>query len=102
MAGVSIPYDRSTLRPPMARDTKPVAGQSVNGVQILWAKLSPAASVLGMFGYFLLLGSIAAVVITGQFPWFVVAPLTILLSVAYFDHVEKKEARRSSQGGSRD
>ena len=63
-------------------------------VHIHWAKLSPAASALGMFGYFLLLGSIAVVVITKQFPWFTIAPITILLAVAYFRHVEKNELRR--------
>jgi len=53
-----------------------------------------------MVGYFLLLGSLAVVVITGQFPWFAVAPVTILLSVAYFRHVEAKEARRWTRDGS--
>ena len=53
-----------------------------------------------MVGYFLLLGSLAVVVVTGEFPWFTVAPITILLSVAYFRHVEAKDARFYSQNGS--
>lgn len=64
-----------------------------------WAQLSPVAFVLTMVGYFLLLGSLAVIVVTGQFPWFTVAPVTILLSVTYFRHVEAKEARRWAQEG---
>jgi hypothetical protein len=77
-----------------------LAGQTrpFSWLRLAWEKLSPAATVLGMFGYFLLLGSVAVVVVTEQFPWFTLAPITVLLLVAYFRYVDEKEARRSSQG----
>lgn len=52
--------------------------------------------VLVMFAYFLGLGSIAIVAVGGQFPWFTVAPATVLLLVTYFRHVEATYARNSS------
>ena len=100
MAGINAPYGRSTPRPPTAGKGNLVASGPRTSSQPIWAKLSPGASVLAMFGYFLLLGSVAVVVITGQFPWFTLAPVTILLSIAYFRHVDEKEARRSVGDGS--
>jgi hypothetical protein len=44
----------------------------------------------------------AVVVVTQQFPWFIVAPLGFLLAVAYFRHLEATEARGSSRNVSRD
>ena len=43
-----------------------------------------------MLGYFLGLASIAVVLVGGQFPWFTAAPATILLSIAYFRHLDAK------------
>lgn len=62
-----------------------------------WSELSPTAFVLGMAGYFLLLGSIAVVVLSNQFPWFMAAPITILLAVAYLRHGEAKRAQDKSR-----
>jgi len=97
MAGINVPYHRSILRSTTGGDRS--GPRSPGGIwqHLPWAKLSPAAFVLGIFGYFMLLGSVAVVVITHQFPWFTVAPVTILSALAYFRHVEAKEARRSSR-----
>lgn len=54
------------------------------------ARLNPHESVLVMTGYFLLLGSMAVVVMTQQFPWFMVAPSLIMLGCAYLRHADKK------------
>jgi len=97
MAGMNVPYDRSTLQPPIAGDQIPLATRRCSDWRAAWATRSPSASVLGMFLYFLLLGSVAVVVVTEQFPWFALGPVTILLTVAYFRHLDAKEARRSSQ-----
>lgn len=51
---------------------------------------------LTMLGYFLGLASIAVVVIGGQFPWFTLTPTIILLSIAYFRHLEVKFKQESS------
>jgi len=93
-----VPYDLSKLRQKMGGDRNPLASQPATWWRTPWAKLSPAASILGMSAYFLLLGSVAVVVITEQFPWFIVAPATILLTIGYFRHVEATEARRSHRG----
>lgn len=97
MAGIHVPFDRSTLRRPRMHGRQSRNPISSPWLRKHWDQLSPVASVLGMVGYFLLLGSVAVIVITGQFPWFTVAPVTILLSVAYFRYVEAKEARRWAQ-----
>ena len=99
MATITFPYHRSTQRPQIEGDRNRVGFRLGSWLHVHWAKLSPAAYVLVMFGYFLLLGSIAVVVITKQFPWFTIAPITILLAVAYIRHVEKNELRRLSQDG---
>ena len=40
-------------------------------------------SVMLVWGYFLILASISVVVISGQFPWFTLAPATGLLMAAH-------------------
>jgi len=60
-----------------------------NLMQVRVAKLNLNESVLVM-AVFLLLGSIAVVAITRQFPWFMLAPSVILLSFAYLRHAEKR------------
>ena len=97
MAGMNVPYDRSTMQPPMAGHGLPLASRRGSRWRAVWSKLSPAESVLGMFLYFLVLGSVAVVVVTEQFPWFTLGPVTILLTVAYFRHLDAKDARRSPQ-----
>ena len=49
-----------------------------------------------MLGYFLGLASIAVVLVAGQFPWFTAAPATVLLSIAYFRHLDAKYERELS------
>jgi hypothetical protein len=51
-----------------------------------------------MFAYFLGLASIAVVVVTGQFPWFTLAPGIVILMVAHFRRTEEKYRRKASSG----
>ena len=97
MATINVPYDRSNLRSPMLGEHTALQTRPLAWLRVAWGKLSPAATVLGMFGYLLLLGSLAVVVVTDQFPWFTLAPVTILLLAAYFRYVDEKEARRSAR-----
>jgi hypothetical protein len=83
----------------VAARAAPQAGSSVlRSLQAFWAISEPAAAVLGMFAYLLVLGSVAVVLVTGRFPWFTVAPAVILLGAA---HVRHLEARWERQGGTR-
>ena len=54
-------------------------------------------SFLWMAAYFLALGSVAVVALSGQFPWFTLAPLTVLLMFLHFRRVETKLRRQSSR-----
>jgi hypothetical protein len=67
----------------------------------LGARSDAAAAVLGMFLYFLMLGSVAVVVVTGQFPWFTVAPAALLLAAAHVHRVEARWARQAAAGRER-
>lgn len=49
-----------------------------------------------MLGYFLGLASVAVLVVGGQFPWFIIAPATILFLVVYFRHLEATYNQKSS------
>jgi len=97
MAAIDTPNDPSAPKPRMAEVREPLASPPGTWFRRAWAKRSPVTYVLAVFGYFLLLGSVAVVVVTEQFPWFTLAPITILLSLAYFRYEEEKEARRSSR-----
>ena len=98
MAKNWVPYDFSHLRQKLVGDRNPLASRPATWWRTPRARLSPVASVLGISAYFLLLGSVAVIVITEQFPWFIVAPATVLLTIGYFRHVEATEARRSHRG----
>ena len=98
MAKNWVPYDLSHLRQKLVGDRNPLESRPATWWRTPRATLSPVASVLGISAYFLLLGSVAVVVITEQFPWFIVAPATILLTIGYFRHVEATEARLSHSG----
>ena len=83
MATMTAPYVRS-IKQQSEEYRNPIKFRPKRWLGIHGATLNPAVSVLGMAGYFLLLGSIAVVVITRQFPWFMAVPMTILLAYAYF------------------
>jgi peptidoglycan/LPS O-acetylase OafA/YrhL len=58
------------------------------------------ASPLGILAYILVLASVAVIVLTGQFPWFTLAPLTALALTLYFRHLEES-LRRDAPPGTR-
>ena len=62
-----------------------------------WSQQSPTVYVLGMTGYFLLLGSIAVIVLSNQFPWFMAAPITILLAATYLRHSDAKRTQQTTR-----
>ncbi|MDJ0805842.1 MAG: hypothetical protein QNJ78_03325 [Gammaproteobacteria bacterium] len=53
--------------------------------------------VLGMAGYILLLGSIAVVYLSNQFPWFMAAPMTIIVAIVLLHHIDAKRAQQESK-----
>jgi len=96
MATITAHYHHSNQQRPSSKTN--IAGSTMtNWFRADWSKLSPTAYVLGMAGYFLLLGSIAVVFLSNQFPWFMAAPITILLAVAYLRHGEAKRAQHRSR-----
>lgn len=97
MAGFQASYDRSTLFRPETSAGSPPTLWSGGWLGRRSAKLSATASVLGMFAYFLFLGGVAVVVVTGQIPWFIVPPAVVWLSLAYFRYEDRKYARKAEQ-----
>ena len=59
-------------------------------------RIKSGPPVLWIAAYFLALASIAVIAVGGHFPWFTVAPATILSLIAYFRHVESTLERESS------
>jgi len=55
--------------------------------------------VLCVGAYFLALASVAVIVVGGQFPWFIVAPVAVALLVAHCRHIEKKLDRLEPPSG---
>jgi hypothetical protein len=53
--------------------------------------------VLGMFAYFLVLGSIAVVTLTGQFPWFTLGPAAVLGVIAHCRRLDAKWERKKAK-----
>ena len=96
MATFELPADRTAARFP-TKDPSPGAPMgALQRLQAFWVKSDSLAPVLGMFAYFLLLGSIAVVTMTGQVPWFTLAPATVLAVVVHCRRLEAKWARESS------
>ena len=96
MATITAHYNRSVLQ--RSNGKRPVPGQAnTDRSSGVWSDKSPMRFVLGMAGYFLILGSIAVVVLGNQFPWFMAAPITILLAAAYFRHGDAKPAHERSR-----
>lgn len=69
------------------RPGKTTLGPSIEDVNNQ-EKANDGPPVLVISAYFLALASIAVVAVGGQFPWFTVAPATVLSMIAYFRHVE--------------
>ncbi len=87
MAALQLPLSAPTIR---SAGTKP--GETTPGPLTEDAndrgKTNDGPPVLIISAYFLALASIAVVAVGGQFPWFIVAPATVLSLIAYFRHVE--------------
>jgi hypothetical protein len=81
--------------PPLAA-TRPGPAAPIRWIQALWVTSEPVALVLGMFLYFLLLGSIAVVVVTGQIPWFALIPAGVMLAIARIRRTEARWQRERS------
>ena len=80
-----------------SRDYRQMLGnRSGSRLHSAWANGNPAATILGIAGYFLLLGSIAVVAISEQFPWFMAAPLYLLMAVFYLRHANQRQARSAA------
>ena len=97
MATLNLPADRPAARFPTKNPSPGAPMGAIRRIQAFWVKSDSLAPVMGMFAYFLLLGSIAVVTMTGQIPWFTLAPATVLAVVAHCRRLEAKWARQSSR-----
>jgi hypothetical protein len=96
MATFQLPLDSPAIHTNSTTFSERTSGQRSQSVN-QWPKANNGPTALIMFAYFLGLASIAVVIVGGQFPWFTVAPCTILLMVAYFRHLEATYQRESGQ-----
>lgn len=95
MTTYQLHLNSETTHMPETESGKPKSGQQAENT-IHKLRLHDRPLALFMLGYFLGLGSIAVMVIGGQFPWFTLAPLTILALVMYFRHLEATYEQQSS------
>ena len=84
------------MKPISAGEPRGTASPGVAGGRSRRGGASKGPSVLLICAFFLGLGSIAVAVVGGHFPWFVVAPLLVLLM---FVHVRRIEAKFSRKPG---
>ncbi len=96
MATITAQYNRSIRQPTNSKQHNLLTDMG-KWLRVDWSEQSPALFVLGMAGYFLLLGSIAVIVLSNQFPWFIAAPITILTAVAYILHGDAKHSQQRSR-----
>lgn len=96
MATFQFPPDSPAIHTHRTTFSEQTSGRRSHSVN-QWPKANSGPTVLIMFAYFLGLASIAVVVVGGQFPWFTIAPCSILLMVAYFRHLEATYQCESGQ-----
>jgi hypothetical protein len=101
MTTSDLSADRPAAAARACSASPPPATAALHRLQAFWTKSASFAPVLGMCAYFLVLGSIVVVWVTGQVPWFTVAPATILLMVAHFRRVEARWARQDARARER-
>lgn len=76
-----------------ARDTTPVP-RCCTGTENRASGPSEGPSAFLMCAFFLGLASVAVVVVGGHFPWFILAPLLVLLMFVHVRRIEAKYQRK--------
>jgi hypothetical protein len=95
MATIQVPLGAPTIRSPQVEPGETIT-ERFNEDEDHRGETKSGPPVLVIAAYFVGLASIAVVAVGGQFPWFTVAPATVLSLIAYFRHVEAKLDHESS------
>ena len=78
---------------PAMRAPVPGTGQRLKTAVPLLKSRDAEPSLWIIVSFFLGLASVAVVVVTGQFPWFILAPGIVVLLISYFRYAEARHAR---------
>ena len=95
MTTIDMPVGAPTIGASPAEPGTTTAGSSNPQLDVR-GKAQSGPPVLLVAAYFLGLASVAVIAVGGHFPWFTVAPATVLTLIAYFRHVEATLERKTS------